>query len=229
MRAPLHVIAKRNCATRYPNEEPRCGVFDRSRRRLLESRQHALDLLATRFEKVWQFQVAAKGLDRLGVRESGENGRDLEQNAAGFAEVDRAEILAVLLFGWVPTMGADQFLGHLRLLCVVRSAEGNVVYRTAPLMPAHHCGGFIDVDHAAFRIARRSEADHRSFPSDLAEPEYVGQDRRGLLRAVEKQRHPLQTADRMFGGNVVVAPGPLVLGIADTDERKRHAIRVRER
>src|SRR5258707_15090203 len=96
-----------------------------SRRRLLENGQQALDLLATRFEKVRQLQVPTKGLDRLVDRKSGNIGRNLEQNTAGFAEVDRAEVLAVLLFGRMSAVCADQLLGHLRLLYVVRSAKGN--------------------------------------------------------------------------------------------------------
>src|SRR5258707_7278266 len=131
------------------------------RRRLLQNGQLALDLLATRFEKVWQLQVPTKGLDRLVDRKSGNVGRDLEQNAAWFAKVDRAEVLAVLLFGRVPAVGADQLLGHLRLLYVVRSAEGDVMHRTASLVPPQNSRGFVDVDHAAFHVAGCREADHR--------------------------------------------------------------------
>jgi hypothetical protein len=48
--------------------------------------------------------VPTKGLDLLVDRESGNIGRDLEQNTARLAEVDRAEIVAVLLFGQVPSL-----------------------------------------------------------------------------------------------------------------------------
>jgi hypothetical protein len=50
-----------------------------------------------------------------------------------------------------------------------------------------------------------------------------------LLHAVQKQRHALQAADRMFGGDVRVAPARLVLGIGNADERERHPILIRER
>src|ERR1700760_4203672 len=56
-----------------------------SPRRLREDRQHALDLLATRFEKVRQLQVPTKGLHRLVDRKSRNICRDLEQHAAGLA------------------------------------------------------------------------------------------------------------------------------------------------
>jgi hypothetical protein len=73
----------------------------------IENRQHALDLLATRFEKLRQLQIPTKGLDRLVDRKSRKIGRDLEQNAARLAEVDRAEVLTVLLFRRVPAVCAD--------------------------------------------------------------------------------------------------------------------------
>jgi hypothetical protein len=76
-----------------------------SRRRFLKHGQHALNLLATRFEKVRQLQVPNKSLDRLVDRKSGSIDRDLERNAAGFAEVDRTEVLAVLLFSRVAAVG----------------------------------------------------------------------------------------------------------------------------
>jgi hypothetical protein len=96
-------------------------------------------------------------------------------------------------------------------------------------MPSQNSRGFVDVNHAAFHIGRRSEADHRSLTGDLAEVEHIGQDRCRLLRAVEKQHHALQAADRVFGGNVLVAPARLILGIGDADERERHPILIRER
>src|SRR5258708_20128144 len=98
-------------------------------------------------------------------------GRDLEQNVAGFAEVDRAEVLAVLLFGRMPAVGADQLLCHLRLLYVARSAEGDVMHRTAPLVPSQNSRGFVDVDHAAFHLARPSAPDHPPSTATLPQPQ----------------------------------------------------------
>src|SRR5260221_374114 len=135
----------------------------------------------------------------------------------------------VVLFGRVPAVGADPLLVHLRLLCVVRSAESDMMHRPASLVPSQNSSGFVDVDHAAFRIPRGSEADYRSFTGDLAEAKHIGQDRCRLLRAVEKQRHAPQAADRMFGGDVLVAPARLILGIGDAGERERHPILIRER
>ena len=129
----------------------------------------------------------------------------------------------------MPGVVADQLLGHLRLLCVVRSTEGDVMHRTASLVVSRNSRSFVDVDHAAFGVARRSEADRRSFTGNLAEAKDIGQDRRRLLRAVEQQGHALEAADRMFGGNVLVAPARLILGIGDADERERHPILIRER
>jgi hypothetical protein len=50
-----------------------------------------------RLEEPRRLQVPSKGVDRFVDRESGNIGRDLEQNVAGLAEVDRAEIVAFLL------------------------------------------------------------------------------------------------------------------------------------
>src|SRR5258708_22150015 len=89
--------------------------------------------------------------------------------------------------------------------------------------------GFVDVDHAAFGVARRGEADHRSFTGHLAEAKNIGQNRRCLLSAVEQQGDALKAADRMFGGDVAVAPARLILRIDDADKRECHPVLVRER
>src|SRR6266581_5140766 len=75
---------------------------------------------------------------------------------------------------------------------------------------------------AAKRITDPSRAASRK-------AEHIGQDRRRLLRAFEEQRHAMQAADRMFGGDVLVAPTRLILGIGDADERERHPILIRKR
>ena len=98
------------------------------------------------------------------------------------------------------------------------------MHRTVPLVPSRNSRSFVDFDHAAFRVARGSEADHRTFTGDLAEAEHIGQDRYRLLRAVEKQRHSLQAADRVFGWYVLVTPARVILCIGDADERERHSI-----
>ena len=62
----------------------------------------------------------------------------------------------------------------------------------------------------------------------MAVPEHVGQDRSRLVNAVKQQCHALETADRVLGRDVAVAPARLVLGAGDTDERERHAVWIRE-
>ena len=76
-----------------------------------------------RFEKLGSFNVPTEGLDRFVDRKSGNVGRDLEQNAARFAEVDRAEVVAVLLFGRVLAVGADQLLAPSRACCASSAAR----------------------------------------------------------------------------------------------------------
>src|SRR5882672_6147343 len=104
------------------------SLCNRLHRYPLKNRQRALNLLATRLEKIRQLQVPTEGFERLVDREPGDVGRDLEQNTTRLAEIDRTEIVAILLFSRVSSVRTDQLFGHLRLLCVVGNTEGNVMH-----------------------------------------------------------------------------------------------------
>ena len=69
----------------------------------------------------------------------------------------------------MPGVVAGQLLAHLCLLGVVRNAEGDVMHRTATLVMPRNVGSFVEVDHAAFRVASHSMPDDRSFTANLAE------------------------------------------------------------
>src|SRR5262249_9492071 len=127
---------------------------------LLKSRQYALDLLAMRFKKFWQLQCPAKCLDRLVNGETGNIGRYLEQNATRLAEIDRTKVIAVLLVRRTLVVRSDEFLRHLRLLCVVRCAKGDVMHRAAPLMSSQKSPGLVNVDDAALGVFRCRVAGH---------------------------------------------------------------------
>ena len=63
-------------------------------------------------------------------REPGTERRDLEEHAARLTEVDRTEVVSVLLFGRVLPVCPDQLLGHRSLLFVV----GGNLFGNLPLV-----------------------------------------------------------------------------------------------
>jgi len=156
-------------------------------------------------------------------RQSGNIGRDLEQHASGFTEIDRAEVLAILLFGRAPGVVADQLLGHLRLLCVVRSTEGDVMHRTASLWCRTFAASWMSTTlplaspAAVKRIVDPSRATSRK-PKTSVRIAAV------FCALSSSQGHALEAADRVFGRDVAVAPARLILCIGDTDERERHPV-----
>ena len=92
--------------------------------------------LAMRLEEARQLQMLAERLDRLVDGEAGDVGGDLEQHAAGLAEVDRAEVVAVLLLGRMHAVLAHELLRHRGLLGIVGGAERDVMHRAAALTAA---------------------------------------------------------------------------------------------
>src|SRR3984893_491149 len=96
---------------------------------LLQRRQHRLDFLATRFQETRQLEVTAEGGYRLVDGETGVVGRDLEEDATGLAEVDRAEVLTILLFGRLQAMLVTKPRGHCGLCGIILGAKSNVVDR----------------------------------------------------------------------------------------------------
>src|SRR6266849_3606357 len=81
----------------------------------LQGRQRALDLGAPFFVPRRQLERGAEARLGLVEREARILGRDLEQHAAGLAEIDRAEIAAVDLIGW-PQAEAAHRVRHGRLI-----------------------------------------------------------------------------------------------------------------
>src|SRR3954464_11805673 len=115
----------------------------RSRCGLLELRQHALDLLAMRFEEGGQLQVSSELGNRLVDRKARNVGCDLEQHAAGFTEVDRAEVVTVLLLGRMEAGAIDQPLRHGGLCGIVWRAEGDMMHRARALRAAQKTLGLV--------------------------------------------------------------------------------------
>ena len=99
----------------------------------------------------------------------------------------------------------DKLLRHRGLRGIVGRAERDVVHRAAPRAPAREIARLAQIDEGAHRriaaIARE-----RALARDFAEAEHIGEDRGGRLRVVDQQRHAMEAADRVLGGNVA-APG----------------------
>ena len=87
-----------------------------------------------------------------------------------------------------------------------------MVHRSTSLVSSKESLGFVDIDHTAVGIARRDVAYHGPFTSDLAEAEYIGEDRARLRCAVEQQCDAVEAANGMLRRDVAVAPAHLFLG-----------------
>src|SRR6187431_2012394 len=94
-----------------------------------ERGQRRLDFLAPRLVLVREPEGRAERGDRFVNSESGNIGGYLEKHAAGLLEVERAEVLAVLLVGGADAVVLGQLaLQHERRF-VVGSAKSDVVNR----------------------------------------------------------------------------------------------------
>src|SRR3954469_3848079 len=90
----------------------------------------ALERVALRLEPRRQREALAERLLRLVDEEAGRVGRDLDQHAVGHAEVDRAEVLAVL-DGRRAQAELGEVLEPGGLLGVIRRAPRDVVRRAS--------------------------------------------------------------------------------------------------
>src|ERR1700751_2245483 len=75
---------------------------------------------------------------------AGNVGRDLEQDAAGLAEVDGAEGVAILLLGRMHAMLLHQLARHLHFDCIVGSSKGDVMHGAATKTAGEKALGFVD-------------------------------------------------------------------------------------
>src|SRR3954452_4569210 len=93
--------------------------------------------------------------------EAGYVGRDLEQHAARLAKVDRAEIIAVLLPGWMEAVRCDKLFRHRRLFGIIGRAKGDVMDRAAALPAREKAASLMNVDDRPERRIGRSKAEQR--------------------------------------------------------------------
>src|SRR3984893_8820158 len=116
---------------------------------LLQRRQRRLDFLAARFQETRQLEVTAERGYRLVDGETGVVGRDLEEDAAGLAEVDRAEVLTILLFGRLQAMLVTKPRGHCGLCGIILGAKRDVVYRATAHGAPQEALGLMKIDDTA--------------------------------------------------------------------------------
>src|SRR5262245_45605342 len=114
----------------------------------LQRRQSGFQLLAPRLQERRQLQAGTEPRQRLVHREAGHIRGDLEQHAAGLAEIYGAEVLAVLLLGWLLPVPPYQLAGHLGLLSIVGGTECHVMHRTASHPSVREALSLADIDDA---------------------------------------------------------------------------------
>ena len=89
--------------------------------------------------------------------ETGRFGRDLEKNAARFAEIDRMKINAIDYRSHVVSE-FNEMLAPLQLLGIVLGAEGDVMHRPGRNVPGPTVWHAKQINNSAWtRFARRNE------------------------------------------------------------------------
>ena len=170
------------------------------------------------------FSARPEALRRLVHREARIVGRDLEQHAARLAEIDRAEIVAVLLLGHMQAERAPPF----RPSRPARRRPPRGTRRDAPSR-ARACRAETRRPRAAstwppsassVTIARQRAL----LAGGSRKPSTSVSTARGRRRLAEQQGHAMEAADRVLGRNVAVAPAVLVLGARNADERELHSV-----
>ena len=145
------------------------------------------------------FSAVPSGSTRLVDGEAGHVGRDLEQHAAGLAEVDRAEVVAVPLLGdrdavrRRPAARPSPPARHRRPPGRRRGGPS-----PRPAGPAGSSPTARSVTWPPSAGAGRERIE-RTLPAGLGEAEHVGQDRRGRRGLREEQRDAVEAADRVLG------------------------------
>jgi len=88
---------------------------------------------AARLQEGRQFERLAERRQRFVDGKARNIGRDLEQDMARLAEIDGAEVVAVLLLGRADAVVVGELFDHRRLRHVIGRAKGDVMDRTRAL------------------------------------------------------------------------------------------------
>ncbi len=150
---------------------------------------------------------------------------DLEEYAARLAEIDRTEVVAILL-----RRGPDAIrrleLPHHGCLCrIVGRAKGDVMHRTGAGTSARETADLTQIDDAADLRVRRPEARDRTFAALFRKAKNVGKDLACRFGFRQQEGHAVNATDGEFGRNGTVAPGRLGFRARNRHQGQRHAVR----
>src|SRR6185295_4171618 len=170
--------------------------------------------MPTRLEKRRQLEALAQVRKRLIDRKAGLVGGDLEQHPAGLAEIDRPEVLAILLSGWMQVVIGDELARHCCLFAVVAGAKSDVMYRTATQTRGSKPRRLADIDDAA-NPGLRLVAHAIPLPRCLLKSEHACEHGSGRGGSLEQEGDAMKAPDRRVCGNGATTPGRLALGSSD--------------
>lgn len=158
--------------------------------------------------------------------EAGVVGGDFEECAAGFAEVDGVEVVAVHDGGDVVAAGLEGFEPG-GLIGVIGGAEGDVVDLADAHARGDGFGDFEDVDDLGGAVVVADEAGAVVFACGLAECEEIDEDAGGRGGGDFSEGDAVEAADLVFARNPAVGPEMGVIG-GGFNEGEREAVGVGE-
>src|SRR5262245_31498622 len=144
-----------------------------------ERRQPGFDLVAMGFERLRQLEGPAELIGGFVYGKSGDVCCDLEQDPARLAEIERAEIAAVLLLGGADAVVRRELPHHGELLGILGGAEGDVVHRARAQTTRRGRAGAPQVDDGAGFASLGAIAGGGAVASGLGEVEKIAQDGSG--------------------------------------------------
>ena len=147
---------------------------------------------------------------------------------AGLAEIDGAEIVAILLFRRSQMVILNEFQDHGLLRDVIDCPKRNVVHRSRALARGQKFSRFPQVDDTADVKALRPITFDRAFAAIRNEPENIGQNRRCWRGISQKQTDAMKAADCVLDRNIATAPPRLGFDPLRARERKPGPVAVPE-
>src|SRR5680860_306978 len=174
--------------------------------RNLEGWQHRLDVLTLGLQPRRQPQGTAQLKQRFVDGEPGRIGGDLQEHAAGLAEVDGAEVVAVDDRRDVIAV-LDDLLAPCLLRLVVGRAPGDMVHGAGGHQAPRRLGLADHVDDLAGCSVADREAEPLAGPLGQREAQRVDQQPGRGLEAVLGERDRVEAADGLLGRNGPFLPG----------------------
>src|SRR4029077_1697465 len=190
--------------------------------------QGLVELLAPDLEPGRQAERRPELLRRLVDGEPWPVGRDLEEDAAGLAVVDRLEVPAVDHRGDVAA-GPQQQLAPALLRVRVLRAPRDVVDRAGRFPALGAFGRFDDVDDGVRSAGAGGEARAVGFLAALTKAHGAGEEVQGRGRLGDGEGHRVEAADRVVFADRRLGPRLPAIVRRLADELERDAVGVAER